>query len=127
MASHEGALVSERAEKVLSASLLIFSVVVSLAGLYCVERVHGTLDGADATGSAVLAISFAVVGGIIVARRGHIVGWVMLISGFFNSLNTVAADYSVVALEEGWPLRALAAWLAPWVWSLGAAGFPLVL
>ena len=118
---------SRRSVTVVAAAVTVFSVLVSVAGLYFVQRVHGTLDGADATGSAVLAISFAVVGGIIVARRNHVVGWIMLLSGFFNSLNTVSTDYSVFALEHDWPLRALAAWLSPWVWALGAAGFPLVL
>ncbi|MGI8773959.1 MAG: hypothetical protein ACR2KQ_02910, partial [Actinomycetota bacterium] len=110
-----------------SITLVAFSVILSVAGLYFVDRVHGTLDGPDATGSAVLAISFAIVGGIIVGRRGHLVGWIMLLSGFFNSLNTISTDYSIFALNEGWPLRSLAAWLSPWIWALGAAGFPLVL
>jgi len=116
-----------RVTSVVPGALAGFAVVVSVAGLYFVDRVHGTLDGADATGSAILAISFAIVGGLIVSRRGHPVGWIMLLSGFFNSLNTISTDYSIVALDEGWPLRALAAWLSPWVWALGAAGFPLVL
>ena len=107
--------------------LSFLAVVISVGGLYFVHRVHGTLDGPDATGSAVLATSFAVVGGIIVARRNHLVGWIMLLSGFFNSLNTISTDYSIVALAEDWPLREVAAWMAPWVWSLGAVGFPLVL
>lgn len=112
----------------LIAIVLSFSAVaISVAGLYFVHRVNGTLDGSDATGSATLAISFAVVGGVIVARRSHLVGWIMLLSGFFNSLNTIATDYSIVALAEGWPLRDVSAWMSPWVWSLGAVGFPLVL
>ena len=118
---------SRRSATLVAAVVTGFSVAVSVAGLYFVQRVHGTLDGADATGSAVLAISFAVVGGIIVARRNHLVGWIMLLAGFFNSLNTVSTEYSVLALQQDWPLRALAAWLSPWVWGLGAAGFPLVL
>lgn len=118
---------SRRPATIAAAVLGTFAVCVALGGLYFVDRVRGSLDGADATGSAVLAISFATVGAIIVARRGHLVGWIMLLSGFFNSLNTISTDYSVVALAEGWPLRALAAWLSPWVWALGAAGFPLVL
>lgn len=109
------------------ALLAICSIAVAILGLFLVYRVYGTLDGVDATGSAVLAISFAAVGGTIVARRGHLIGWIMLLSGAFGSLNTAAAEYSYLALEEGWPLRALTAWLAPWVWSLGATAFPLVL
>lgn len=116
-----------RAGTVVATLLVGFAVIVSSAGLYFIHRVHGTLDGADATGSAVLALSFSIVGWVIVARRGHVVGWVMLLSGFFNGLNTISTDYSILALEEGWPLRAAAAWLAPWIWALGAAGFPLVL
>ncbi|MDP9069068.1 MAG: hypothetical protein M3N53_12090 [Actinomycetota bacterium] len=119
--------VTGRASTALALILSTFAVAVSAAGLVLVQRVHGTLDEADATGSAVLAVSFALIGGVIVARRGHVIGWIMLLSGFFGSLNTVAAEYSYVALEEGWPLRSAAAWVAPWVWSLGAAAYPLVL
>ena len=120
-------MTTRRAMTRVGVAIAASAVGISIGGLYFTLRAHGTLDGPDATGSAVLATSFAVVGGIIVARRGHIVGWIMLLSGLFNSLNTIAADLSVVALEEGWNVRPAAAWLAPWIWSLGSAGFPLVL
>ncbi len=107
--------------------LSVCSIAISVAALSLVLRIHGTLDGQDTTGSVVLAVSFASVGGIIVAQRGHLIGWIMLSSGVFGSLNSVAAEYSHVALQEGWPLRSAAAWIAPWVWSLGAIAFPLVL
>lgn len=118
---------NRRLALIASTALVVLSVGLSFAGLYVVDIVRGSLDGADATGSAVLAISFAIVGGIIVARRGHLVGWIMLLSGFFNSLNTISTDYSILALRDDLPLRMLAAWISPWVWALGAAGFPLVL
>lgn len=116
-----------RLETAAAIVLSLSSIAISVFALSLVLRIHGTLDGQDSTGSVVLAVSFASVGGIIVARRGHLIGWIMLLSGAFGSLNSVAAEYSHVALQEGWPLRAAAAWLAPWVWSLGATAFPLVL
>ncbi len=119
---------SARLRATIAAVLTSTCVALSVFTLFLVQRVHGSLDETDATGSIVLAVSFGLVGGIIVARRGHLIGWIMLVlSGVFGSLNAIAAEYSVVALEEGWPLRAAAAWMAPWVWSLSAPVFPLVL
>jgi len=85
-------MTTRRAMTRVGVAIAASAVGISIGGLYFTLRAHGTLDGPDATGSAVLATSFAVVGGIIVARRGHIVGWIMLLSGLFNSLNTIAAD-----------------------------------
>lgn len=108
-------------------AMTTIAVVLSVAALFLVEVNRGDINEADSTGSAILAISFALVGGLVAAKSGNVIGWLMLVSGFFGSFNAVTGEYSQAALEHGWPLRAASAWIAVWAWAGSAVVYPLVL
>jgi signal transduction histidine kinase len=92
----------------------------------------GEIGSAVTTGSAILGISFSVVGAVILARRPeNLVGWLLLFGGLCNSLNAFSSQYPEYALltEPGlWPLGSFFAWLSTWIFAPGlAASFPLTL
>lgn len=106
--------------------VVVVTILLAIAGGLLVEFNGGNFAESNTSGEAVFAVSFVVVGGVIVAGRRNTVGWVMLIAGFFFGLGAFVGDYSQTALEHGLPLRAATAWLSAWLWT-GAAVFPLVL
>lgn len=108
-----------------------FALAFASLALLLVELNGGDVRFADTTGSAILAISFSAVGAVITARRpGNPIGWVLLIGGFFNSLNAFSAEYPEYALftnPEVWPGGPFVSWLGTWSYGPGAAAFPLIL
>lgn len=112
----------------LGAGLAIFLASASLI----LVRLNGeALVQATTTGSAILALSFTVVGALIVARRPEkMLGWLMLLGGFAGSLNAFSWEYARTALITApapWPAAALSAWLSAWVFAPGFATIPLIL
>ena len=90
----------------------------------------GGVTSAEATGSAILAVSFSAVGAVIVVRRPeNAVGWIFLVGGFFNSLNAFSWEYARYALfaADHLPLGPFFAWLSTWVFAPGFVAFPLTL
>jgi hypothetical protein len=72
------------------------------------------------TGAAILALSFTIVGAVVVARRPEQIRWLMLLGGFTGSLNAFTWEYARYALITSGARRAtLSAWLS--VWALGLA------
>jgi hypothetical protein len=64
------------------------ALAFSVAAEVMVSLNGGGITSAEATGSAILAVSFSAVGAVIVARRPeNPVGWILLFGGFCNSLN----------------------------------------
>ncbi|MQB01766.1 MAG: hypothetical protein GEU78_16045 [Actinobacteria bacterium] len=109
---------------------LLIVALTSLA-LILVPLNGDDLSTSDTTGSAILALSFGIAGLLILRRRPtNVIGWIMVISGLFNSVNALSAEYPryvlVVNPEASLPLGGLLAWVGTWVWVIGAAGFPLI-
>ena len=113
---------------------LVFTatLVLSVLALVVVVLNGGSIGSANATGSAILAISFSSVGAVIAIRRpGNSVGWIFLLGGFCNSLNAFSLEYASYALltQPGrWPFGPFFAWLSTWIFAPGfVASFPLAL
>jgi len=111
--------------------VFVAALFFSVAAMVVVRLNGGEIGSSDATGSAILAVSFSAVGAVIVLRRPeNPVGWIFLFGGFCNSLNAFSWEYSRYALIEtsGWrPLGTLFAWLSTWVFAPGFVAFPLTL
>jgi hypothetical protein len=110
----------------------VVALAFSVAALFVVPLNGGEIGSSDATGSAILAVSFSAVGAVIVARRPeNPVGWILLFGGLCNSLNAFSWEYSRYALltvEGPWPLGPFFAWLSIWIFAPGfVASFPLTL
>jgi hypothetical protein len=112
----------------LGAALATFLASASLVLI----RLNGeALVEATATGSAILALSFTLVGALIVARRPEqVLGWLMLFGGFSGSLNAFSGEYARYALLTApgpWPAAGFSAWLSTWIFAPGFATIPLIL
>ena len=108
------------------------SLFFSVAALIVVTLNGDQIDSADATGSAILAVSYSAVGAVIVVRRpGNPIGWILLLGGFCNGLNAFSWEYARYALlttAGSWPLGPFFAWLSTWIFAPGfVASFPLTL
>ena len=104
----------------------------SIAALIVVTLNGDQIGSADATGSAILAVSFSAVGAVIVVRRpGNLIGWILLFGGLCNGLNAFSWEYARYALlttDGSWPLGTFFAWLSTWIFAPGfVASFPLTL
>ena len=106
------------------------ALAFSVAAEVMVSLNGGGITSAEATGSAILAVSFSAVGAVIVARRPeNPVGWILLFGGFCNSLNAFSWEYARYAVftAEHLPLGAFFARLSTWVFAPGFVAFPLTL
>ena len=112
----------------LAAGLAIF---LASASLVLLGRNGEALATALTTGAAILALSFTIVGAVVVARRPEqILGWLMLLGGFTGSLNAFTWEYARYALITNpapWPGATFSAWLSVWVFAPGFAAIPLIL
>jgi hypothetical protein len=113
--------------KVRIAAWLICVVCAVLAGL---ALVLGVLNGrtlasllTDAAPSAILAVSFSLVGALVVTRQPrNPLGWIFGVIGLSQGLVSFAYEYGVYALwttPGSLPGGSLLAWLANWVWAPG--------
>jgi len=126
------AVVNARVAAWLAPLVGALGLVLSVAGVVLVPLNGGDIGSASTTGSAILGVSFSVVGAVIVARRPeNLVGWLLLFGGLCNSLNAFTSQYPEYAVltEPGlWPLGSFFAWLQSWIFAPGlAASFPLTL
>jgi hypothetical protein len=79
----------------------------------------------DYSGSAVLVVSFSILGVLVVSRRpGNPLGWIYLAVGFWLGLVNFAAPYAEYALvtnpSSSLPGGPLMSWLGAWAWIPGA-------
>ena len=85
------------------------------------------LDGST-LGGYVLGATFPIVGWLIATRRpGNAIGWVFIVIGLSQAVDTFAGQYGVVGLVTApgsLPAADLVAWIAVWAW---APGFTLLL
>lgn len=112
--------------------VFVAALAFAVAAVFVIPLNGREIGSADATGSAILAISFSAVGALIVVRRPeNPVGWIMLLGGFCNSLNAFSweyARYALVTAEGRRPLGHFFAWLSTWIFAPGfVASFPLTL
>ncbi|MGI8910783.1 MAG: hypothetical protein ACR2JR_09575 [Rubrobacteraceae bacterium] len=109
----------------------VLACVFSIFALVFVELNGDEIGTADATGSVVLAVSFSAAGAVIAVRRpGNPIGWILLVGGFFNSLNAFSWEYARYALltDAGqWPVGPFFAWLSTWAFAIGFSAQPLTL
>lgn len=109
----------------------VLAFVFSIFALVFVELNGDEIGTADATGSVILAVSFSAAGAVIATRRpGNPIGWILLVGGFFNSLNAFSWEYARYALltDPGqWPGGSFFAWLSTWAFALGLSAQPLTL
>jgi hypothetical protein len=107
------------------------AILLASASLVLVLRNGEALATALTTGAAILALSFSLVGAIVVARRPEqILGWLMLLGGAAGSLNAFAWEYARYALVTNpapWPVATFSAWLSIWIFAPGFATIPLIL
>ena len=104
----------------------------AVAALIVVSLNGDEIGSADATGSAILAVSFSAVGAVISVRRpGNPIGWLLLLGGLCNGLNAFSWEYARYALlttSGSWPFGPFFAWLSTWIFAPGfVASFPLAL
>ncbi len=76
--------------------------------------------------SVIVAVAFAVIGGLLAARRpGHVVGWLMLFVAFTQGLTEASGAYIHTPIEAhiagyqtlpGWDI---ATWVDTWMWMPG--------
>jgi hypothetical protein len=126
------AAVKARAAAWLAPLAGVAGLAFSVCAMVLVPLNGGEIGSAVTTGSAILGISFSVVGAVILARRPeNLVGWLLLFGGLCNSLNAFSSQYPEYALltEPGlWPLGSFFAWLSTWIFAPGfVASFPLTL
>ena len=68
----------------------------SVSAVFLVELNGGNLGSAYATVPVIWGISFSAVGALILSRRqGNKIGWILLLGGFFHSLNAFSSEYPV--------------------------------
>lgn len=108
----------------LVASAVVFSVVGAVGSLRT-----GDLPGnGDSWVLAIAAISYAVLGWMVTARRPELaIGWLFLAGGVLSAASFLSSWWAVESLvgdPGSLPGGAVAAWLSVW---LAAAPFPLVL
>lgn len=96
-----------------------------------IELNGGEIGSSDTTGAVILALSFAGVGAFVASQRpANPIGWVLLIGGFFNSLNGFSfeyAEYTLLTAPGSGPGGPFFTWLSTWAFALGFAAFPLTL
>ncbi len=73
--------------------------------------------------------AFAVVGALIVARRGNAVGWTLLGIGAGFVITIFTGSYAVAAVSRpsGLPAWKFVAWIGMWLWIPTAGAIPLLL
>lgn len=64
-----------------------------------------------------MAGTFGTVGVLIVTKRNHLIGWLLLVVGALAGIDALAAEYSIVGLaaRPAFPGAAALAWLDSWI------------
>jgi hypothetical protein len=97
----------------------------SLSVVFSYLNNYSMRDFLDYSGSAVLVVSFSILGVLVASRRpGNPLGWIYLAVGFFIGLVNFASPYAEYALAtnpgSSLPGGPLMSWLGAWAWIPGA-------
>jgi hypothetical protein len=97
----------------------------SLSVIFSYLNNYSMRDFLDYSGSAVLVVSFSILGLLVASRRpGNPLGWIYLAVGFFIGLVNFASPYAEYALAtnpgSSLPGGPLMSWLGAWAWIPGA-------
>lgn len=118
----------------IAAATWAVTVALALPAVVLLARNYPSLGGilsSPATVNGVLALTFAIVGGLIVARRpGNLIGWIFCVEGIANGLATLAVQYARYTLQTqpgSLPGGVWAAWLGSWSWVPGLGLLALLL
>jgi hypothetical protein len=120
---------STRAAAWLAWSLCLMSLALAAASPILALLNGSTLGwifiggGPSIANLAIIAVSFSVVGALIVSHRpGNPIGWVFCAAAFFYGLLIAGGEYAIYALltnPGALPLGAELSWLTAWIWAPG--------
>jgi signal transduction histidine kinase len=94
------------------------------------RSVHGMLDDI-VLNNAINGVVFGVIAAVLLALRpAHRIGWLLLYVAAVNAVTVLGEGWTLTTFHHDVPGRALAAWLASWVWvpalPLGATVLPAI-
>ena len=108
--------------RVIAWSIWAIGIIFTAAGLALLAVSFG-IAVPDSWGfrgfTAVFAITFGTLGALIVAARGSLVGWLLLIGGLLSGFQCFAGEYAiygVVARPGSLPGAAYFGWVNSWIW-----------
>jgi hypothetical protein len=111
---------------VAAVSLLLTTTALLLVIAITTTDGRLTID-ANGTGGFVLGLTFPIVGAIVASRRPrNPIGWIYLIIGLSQALDTFASRYSefgLVTSPGSLPLADFMSWVAIWAWAPGLVLF----
>jgi signal transduction histidine kinase len=116
---------------VVGALLAVLSVAGTWLALGPGERsLHGLLED-NVLNNAITGVVFGVIAAVLLGLRpAHRIGWLLLYVALVNSVTVLGEGWTLATFHHALPGRALAAWLASWIWvpalPLGATVLPAI-
>jgi two-component system, NarL family, sensor kinase len=114
-----------------SACAVVTALVITAAVLFVYNYLAGSALGDFGLAHALIALTYAVVGALVVMRRPHNpVGWLLCFIAVPSALGCVVdqyARYSLLTRPGSLPAAAWVAWLGTWIWLFSFLTVPFLL
>jgi two-component system NarL family sensor kinase len=114
-----------------SACAVVTALVLTAAVLFASNYLAGGTLGDFGLAHALIALTYAVVGALVVTRRPHNpVGWLLCFIAVPSALGCLAdqyARYSLLTRPGSLPAAAWVAWVGTWIWLFSFLTVPFLL
>jgi hypothetical protein len=114
-----------------SACAVVTALVVTAAALFASNHLAGSTLGDFGLAHALIALTYAVVGALVVTRRPrNRIGWLLCFIAVPSALGCLAdqyARYSLLTRPGSLPAAGWVAWVGTWIWLFSFLTVPFVL